>query len=87
MIKYYIDWQYCKDPNEINEVIRHGDPNWDRLESASQIINIIWNSEHRLYQVFWKVEDNEDDVFWEENLCKIEVNDGTDGDKTFSESK
>lgn len=51
-MKYLVGWQYCKNPNEINDAIKSGDPNWANLESAGQIINIIWNPEHRLYQVF-----------------------------------
>jgi len=73
MKKCFVSWQYCKDPNEINEVIKNGDPNWEYLESADQIINIIWNPEHRLYQVFWRIpDDSEHEVFWQTSEVTIE---------------
>ena len=28
-------------------------------ESADQIISIFWNQEHRCYQVFWRVPDDQ----------------------------
>lgn len=71
-MKYLVSWQYCKNPNEINEAIRNEDPNWDGLTSATQIISIFWNPEHRLYQVFWRVEDNEEDRYWETSACTLD---------------
>ena len=56
MAKSYIRWQYCKDPNEINEVIENYDENFDGLTSAEQIISITYNINHRCYEVFWRVE-------------------------------
>ena len=61
-MKYLVGWQYCKNPNEINDAIKSDDPNWANLESAGQIINIIWNPEHRLYQVFWRELDSLEEI-------------------------
>jgi len=66
-----VGWQYCKNPNEINEAIRNQDPNWANLYSADQIISIIWLPDQRCYQVFWKEADFDID-----NECHIyEVSD------------
>ena len=49
-----INWQFCKDPNEINDVLsKGGDYNWEGFTNVSQIINIIYHPEHRCYMVFW----------------------------------
>ena len=49
-----INWQFCKDPNEINDVLsKGGDYNWEGLTDASQIINIFYFEDHRNYMVFW----------------------------------
>lgn len=49
-----INWQFCKDPNEINDVLsKGGDYNWEGFTDVSQIINIIYHPEHRCYMVFW----------------------------------
>lgn len=49
-----INWQYCKDPNDINRAIKERDENWEGLESAEQIISITWDSHQGCYVVFWK---------------------------------
>ena len=59
MDRTMVSWQYCKDPNEINRAIEEHDDNWEYLESADQIISIFWNQEHRCYQVFWRVPDDQ----------------------------
>ena len=46
-------WQYCKDPNDINDAIENRDPNWEHLQSEEQIISITYNTNHACYVVFW----------------------------------
>ena len=48
-----VHFQYCKDPNKINDVIINGDSNWDGLKSAVQIISISYDTNHGCYVVFW----------------------------------
>lgn len=59
MIVKEIMWQYCEDPNDINEAIRRNlcglETDWDGLESAEQIISISWDSHQGCYVVFWEV--------------------------------
>lgn len=50
-----INWQYCKDPNEINRVLEKGSCDWEGLKHAEQIINITYDTNHRCYVVFWRV--------------------------------
>lgn len=58
-----INWQFCDDPNEINEVLlKGGDYNWEGLTDASQIINIFYFEGHRNYMVFWANKDVKDEV-------------------------
>ena len=52
--KRIVQWQYCKDPNQINDVLLHGNENWDGLISVDQIISISWNANQGCYEVFWK---------------------------------
>ena len=51
-----ISWQYCKDPNDINEAILTDDADWGGLRSAEQIISISWDAHQGCYVVFWKAE-------------------------------
>ena len=51
---YLIIWQYCKDPNDINNAILERDENWEGLTSAEQIISII-RADGGGYMVFWRV--------------------------------
>lgn len=53
--KSNVNWQWCKDPNEINEAIRTQNPNWDGLESAEQIISISYDTNQGCYVIFWQV--------------------------------
>lgn len=59
MIVKEIMWQYCNDPNDINDAIRRnlcrGDENWEGLESAEQIISITYDSHQGCYVVFWEM--------------------------------
>lgn len=50
-----INWQYTRDPNDINTAIRNSDRDWEGLTSADQIINITFDSNHGCYVVFWRV--------------------------------
>jgi hypothetical protein len=54
MERNLISWQYCKNPNDINEAIRTKDENWDRLTDARQIISITYDTNHGCYVVFWR---------------------------------
>lgn len=49
-----INWQYTKNPNEINEAILTRDSNWEGLKDASQIISITYDTNHACYVVFWR---------------------------------
>lgn len=51
-----INWQYVKDPKEINEAIASNDENFEGLKSAFQIINITYDTNHECYVVFWRCE-------------------------------
>ena len=72
-----IGWQYCKNPNEINEAIRTQDPNWAGLYSADQIISIIWVSDQRCYQVFWREIPDDDSWMYDEADIPVEQSDST----------
>ncbi len=52
-----INWQYTRDPNDINTAIRTQDRDWEGLTSADQIINITFDSSLGCYVIFWRVED------------------------------
>lgn len=54
-MKSLVVWQYCKDPNAINDAIKTQDANWDGLVSAEQIISISWDANQGCYVVFWRV--------------------------------
>ena len=56
MSRFYtgIMWQYCKDPNDINDAIANHDEDWEDLIDASQIISITYDTNHGCYVVFWK---------------------------------
>lgn len=56
---YLVMWQYCKDPNEINNAIVMQDENWEGLTSADQIISII-RADGGGYMVFWRVREWKD---------------------------
>lgn len=49
-----VNWQYCKDSNDINKAIMSNDPNWEGLESADQIISISYDTSQMCYVVFWR---------------------------------
>lgn len=51
-----VNWQYVKDPNEINEAIASNDENFEGLKSSFQIINITYDTNHGCYVVFWRCE-------------------------------
>ena len=55
-MKKMISWQYCKDPNEINNAILNADSNWDGI-TAENIISITWDGNHGCYAVFWRIYD------------------------------
>lgn len=51
-----LNWQYVKDPNEINEAIKTHDEDWEGLTNAEQIKSITYDSSHGCYVVFWVVD-------------------------------
>lgn len=51
-----VSWQYCRDPNDINEAIKNRDYNWQGLTDANQIISITYDPNHGCYVVFWRCE-------------------------------
>ena len=50
-----VNWQYCKNLNDINYAIKNNDDNWDGLKSAEQIISITFDTNHGCYVVIWVV--------------------------------
>lgn len=54
-----INWQYCKNPNDINDAIKNNDWNWEGLTSAEQIVSITYDGSHGGYIVFWRIESEE----------------------------
>lgn len=48
-----VNWQYCKNLNDINKAIISNDPDWEGLKSAEQIISITFDTNHMCYVVFW----------------------------------
>lgn len=54
-----VNWQYCKNLNDIDEAIKNRDENWEGLTSADDIISITYNPNHGCYVVFWKMERSE----------------------------
>lgn len=51
-----VNWQYCNDPNDINEAIKTKDENWEGLTSADDIISITYDTNHGCYVIFWVME-------------------------------
>lgn len=47
-----VNWQYCKNLNDINEAIETKDENWKGLTSADGIISITYDTNQRCYVVF-----------------------------------
>lgn len=60
MIVKNLMWQYCHDPNDINDAIYGNlygrETDWGGLESAEQIKSITYDSNHGCYVVFWTKE-------------------------------
>lgn len=53
----FVNWQYCNDPNDINEAIKARDEDWEGLTSANDIISITYRE--GCYVVFWRMERGE----------------------------
>lgn len=49
-----VNWQYCKNLNDINDAIVNQDKDWDGLDDANKIISITYDANHSSYVVFWK---------------------------------
>lgn len=60
MTRDLINWQYCRDPNDINKAIINLDSDWEGLIDASQIISITYDTNFGCYVVFWTVNDTEE---------------------------
>ena len=54
-----VNWQYCNDPNDINEAIKTRDEDWEGLTSANDIISIAYDTNHGCYVIFWRMERGE----------------------------
>jgi len=54
-MKQCVMWQYCNDPNDINDAILNDDEDWEGLNSSEQIISITYDTNHGCYVVFWRV--------------------------------
>ena len=52
-----LNWQYCKNLNEINTAIAEQDDNWYGLKSALQIVNITFDTNLNCYVVFWVIKE------------------------------
>lgn len=52
-----VNWQYCNDPNDINEAIKTKDEDWEGLTSANDIISITYDPNHGCYVIFWRSEE------------------------------
>ena len=52
-----INWQYCKNLNDISKAIKEKDENWDGI-TADNIISITYDSNHGCYVVFWRYDIN-----------------------------
>ena len=48
-----LNWQYCSDPNDINQAITEKDMDWEGLRTAKDIVSITYDTNHRCYVVFW----------------------------------
>ena len=48
-----LNWQYCSDPNDINQAITEKDMNWEGLRTARDIVSITYDTNHGCYVVFW----------------------------------
>ena len=52
-----LNWNYVKDLNDINKIIREGgNDNFEGLDNADKIINVI-NENSMGYLVIWRQED------------------------------
>ena len=54
-----INWQYCRDLNDINTAIDEQDEDWEGLYDADKIISITYDTNHGCYVVFWRVGEKE----------------------------
>ena len=54
-----LNWQFCKDPNDINTAIVEQDSDWYGLKNAEQIVSITYDTNHNCYVVFWVYERTE----------------------------
>lgn len=51
-----LNWQFCRDPNDINTAIEDQDGDWYGLKNAEQIVSITYDTNHGCYVVFWVYE-------------------------------
>ena len=50
-----VNWQYCKNLDEINAAIVSNDPEWSGLTSSKDIISITYDTNQECYLVIWRV--------------------------------
>ena len=51
-----LNWQFCKDPNDVNIAIEKQDEDWYGLKNAEQIVSVSYDTNHGCYVVFWVFE-------------------------------
>ncbi len=49
-----VNWNYCKDLNDINNAIANPNEDWEGLNDANDIISIAFDASHGCYVVFWR---------------------------------
>ncbi len=49
-----VNWQYCRNLNDINKAIANHDKDWEGLNDADDIISITYDANHSSFVVFWK---------------------------------
>lgn len=52
---YLLQWNYCRNLEDINEAILERHTDWNGLTSAEQIVSITWVERLDCYCVVWKV--------------------------------
>lgn len=49
-----VNWNYCKDLNDINNAIANPNEDCEGLNDANDIISITFDASHGCYVVFWR---------------------------------
>lgn len=78
-----VNWQYCKNLNDIDNAIIYGNEDWKGLTSADDIISITYNPNHGCYVVLWRVKQKTS----HEEITDLEVEDFFEEARTCGESR